>query len=454
MRNDNSRRPPDGGNTVDEERPRGRPVPGDLARRVHKIALNALPPRQRATSNLYMDQWDVPKGTKLGPSFEHIVVDRDSILCFADHQPLANFSHPCAYLLHDAQNGELFAHVSARFPPYPKEGIHLMDLFYRAVKPAEVLAPVVRRRRSAGKGCALRFDGLLSGGDSGSGGGSSAGGSGGGASGGSGPSGGGGMPAGPRCAILLAGYSDPHHVNDLELSWRMLTDTYQFNTDDIYVLVHNGTKQGAPFRNTNGLRKWPGAVAPDNTFLLQPRGKGSIKAFRWALGEVQKKLKDGGLLFIQVEGHGSIKYGSGGGQFIETYPDGANSGDCYLNSQMQADLQQLGGCGSLLVLMNQCYAGGFRDSVLLGSRATRTFFAAACEDNRVSVQTPDFLWNRFSRNWIEAEKQPDPDGKVDASEAYTFCDSPARRGLDTPVMGHAPVNGQSSSPADDIGMGD
>jgi len=438
MRDNNKSGPPsDGDRTIDEERPRGKPVPGELARRVHKIALNALPPRQRATSNLYMDQWDVPKGTKLGPSFEHIVVERDSILCFADHQPLANFSHPCAYLLHDAQNGELFAHVSAQFPPYPKEGIHLMDLFYRAVKPAEVLAPVIRRRRSSGKGCGPEMDHLLSGS------------SGGGASGG----GGDGTPAGPRCAILLAGYSDPHHANDLELSWRMLTDTYKFNADDIYVLVHNGTKQGAPFRNTSGLRKWPGAPAPDNTFLLQPRGKGSIKAFRWALGEVHKKLKNGGLLFLQVEGHGSVKYGSGGGQFIETYPDGANSGDCYLNSQMKADLQQLTGCNSLLVLMNQCYAGGFRDSVLLGSPATRTFFAAACEDNRVSVQTPDFLWNRFSRHWIEAEKQPDPDGKVDASEAYTFCDSPARRGLDTPVMGHAPLNGQSSSPADDIAMG-
>ena len=425
MHDDKSRPTRDGGKGTDEERPRGKPVAGDLARRVRKIALDALPPRQRATSNLYMDQWDVPAGTKLGTSFENVLVERDSILCFADHQPLANFAHPCAYFLHDARNGELFAHAPAQFPPYPKEGIHLMDLFYRAVKPAETLAPVIRRRRSSGKGCEPHMESLLSGG---------------------------GAPAAPRCAILLAGNSDPHHANDLELSWRMLTETFGFNTDDIYVLIHNGTKQGAPFKNLNGLRKWPGAAAPNNDFLLQPRGKGSIKAFRWALGEVKQKLANGGLLFIQVEGHGSIKYGSGGGQFIATYPDGANSGDCYLNFQMKADLQQLTGCSSLLVLMNQCYAGGFRDSVLLGSPAARTFFASACEDNRVSVQTPDFLWNRFSRHWIEAEKQPDPDGKVDASEAYAFCDSPARRGLDTPVMGHAPLNGTNDSDADDIAL--
>jgi len=218
------------------------------------------------------------------------------------------------------------------------------------------------------------------------------------------------------------------------------------------VLIHNGTKTGSPFKDRNRqLRKWPGALVPDNDFLLQPRGKGSIKAFRWALGEVKQKLRNGGMLFIQVEGHGSIKYGSGGGQFIQTYPEGASSGDCYLNSQMKVDLQTLAGCDSLLMLMNQCYAGGFRDSVLLGSTAQRTFFAAACEDNRVSVQTSDFLWNRFSRNWMEAEKQPDPDG-VDASEAYTYCDEPARRGLDTPVMGHAPLNTTNSSPADDIAM--
>ena len=236
----------------------------------------------------------------------------------------------------------------------------------------------------------------------------------------------------------------------------MLTQMFGVNPDDIYVLVHNGTKTGSPFKDRNRQpRKWPGAVAPDNDFLLQPRGKGSIKAFRWALAEVTKKFRNsgGGLLFLQVEGHGSIKYGTGGGQFIETYADGAGSGDCYLNWAMQADLNQtLTGCDSLLVLMNQCYGGGFKDSVLLGSTAGRTFFASACEDNRVSVQTSDFLWNRFSHNWMDAERQPDPDG-VDASEAYAYCDEPARRGLDTPVMGHAPLNTTNSSPADDIDMG-
>jgi hypothetical protein len=200
------------------------------------------------------------------------------------------------------------------------------------------------------------------------------------------------------------------------------------------------------------LRKWPGALPPDDDFRMQVRDKGSIRAFRSALGEVKQKLGNGGLLFVHVEGHGSIQYGTGGGQFIETYWDGEDSGDRYFNFLMQTDLQQIAGCDSLLVLMNQCYAGGFREFVLAGSPAKRTFFAAACEDNMVSFVTPDFLWNRYSRNWIQAEQQPDEDGKVDAGEAYAICDKPALRGGDTPVMGHVPVDAQNQSPADDIAL--
>lgn len=429
IRDDKSCHLPD--EPADDDRPRGEPIPRALARRVRASALETLPPRQRATSNLYMDQWAVPAGTRLGPSFENLLVERDSVLVFADHQPLANFSHPCSYLLHDPRGGDLVTHVPAQFPPYPKEGIHFMELFYQAVKPTKLAiprAPVTPDRSCAPRQTAApRMARMLRAETANA-------------------------PSGARCAILLSGATDPHHANDLEASWRMLTQSFGFDPDDVYVLVHNGTKTGAPFKDRNRqLRKWPGATAPDNDFLLQPRGKGSIKAFRWALGEVSRKLRNGGLLFVQVEGHGSIKYGTGGGQFIETYPDGAGSGDCYLNSLMKTDLQQIAGCDSLLMLMNQCYAGGFKDSVLLGSAAERTFFAAACEDNRVSVQTSDFLWNRFSHNWMDAERQPDPDG-VDASEAYAYCDEPARRGLDTPVMGHAPLNTTNSSSADDIDL--
>jgi hypothetical protein len=124
-------------------RPRGPTVPPERAKEVQKIALDALPPRQRVTSNLYMDRWHVPAGTKLGTSFENWLVERDSILCFVDHQPLANFAHPCAYFLHDARSGELFAQVPAQFPPYPREGIHLMEPFHRGVALEPLDRPVL-----------------------------------------------------------------------------------------------------------------------------------------------------------------------------------------------------------------------------------------------------------------------------------------------------------------------
>jgi hypothetical protein len=405
-------------------RPGSKRVPEPLAQRVRKIALDALSPRARATTHLYMDPWSVPKGAVLGPSFQLWEAERDSILTFADFEPEANFAHPCSYFLHDAGSGELLRRVPAQFPPYPLEGIHLLDLFYEPRRPVETPPRKPRRRREM----AARMDVALRAADA---------------------------PVGRRYAILFSGVSDPRHLNDLELRYRQLVDDLGFAESDVFVLFHDGTGRGAPFLDKQRQKRpWPGATsAPDNEFRLATKvsGKGSRRAFNTVLTQLKATLVPGDLLYIHTEGHGGVRYGTDAGQYLYAIADGAASPDRYMDFDMESDLRRIENYDSLLVLMNQCYSGGFMDSVLAGSQAQRTFFAAACAQDKLAYATADLKWNRFAVNWIEREKLNDADGKVEAREAYDYCDDDDVRGPDTPLDGRVPAPGAGNhSPADEI----
>jgi hypothetical protein len=420
MRDDESGKS-NGGNGKGNEPPRRKPLPEGLKARVQQVAYDALAPRAQLTTDLYLDSWSVPKGTELGPSFESWTVERDSVLCFADFEPQANFAHPCSYFLHDIGTGELVQRVPAQFTPYPLEGLRVLDRFREAKREPETPPKEPPR----GGGLRARMQPLLA-------------------------------AAGPvmgrRYAILFAGVSDPHHLNDLELCLRMLK-SFGFASQDIFILFQNGTDTSSPFLDKQGNRRtWPGSTNPlDNAFTLKPTGKGSRNAFRAVLTQLSQKLQPNDLVYIHTEGHGSVKYGTGGGQYLSAIPDGVGSTAQYLDFQMQSDLQLIQGYNSLLVVMNQCRAGGFTDAVLAGSKAQRTYFAAACEAGRLAYKTADENWNQFSRNWIAREKVNDADGKVEAREAYVYCDDDTIRGKDTPLDGRMPPPGANNhSPADEI----
>jgi hypothetical protein len=366
-----------------------------------------------------MDQWSVPKGTLLGLSFAGWRVERDSVLSFADHEPRANFAHTCSYFLHDVATGELVRRVPARFPPYPMEGLHLLELFYEPVRRPEFevrRVPVPRptgfqtRKHATTAECA---------------------------------------PAGRRYAILFAGKVETWHANDIELYRRMLILNFGFAPEDVYTLFNDGTATGGAYRDEFGnLRQYPGPVAsppfpgapdPDNLYSAQfpkPRYKGSRATFIAVLNYLRPRLKANDLLFILTEGHGENLYGQETvEQCLVAIADGPYP-ELYRSSEMKADLQTLAGANydALLVVMNQCFSGGFSDAVLTGSTAQRTFFAHATGADAVAYTDELYRWNLFSRHWMEAEIRQcldpqdymptlddDGDGKIDAFEALRFC---------------------------------
>jgi hypothetical protein len=86
------------------------PEPNEqVLRRIRDHAFLSMPVPKRQTTNLFLDRRVYEKGEVLGPKIQKITVKQPSLLVFADDQPLANFAHPCRYLLYDPEKGSLRA---------------------------------------------------------------------------------------------------------------------------------------------------------------------------------------------------------------------------------------------------------------------------------------------------------------------------------------------------------
>jgi hypothetical protein len=159
----------------------------EVFQRVRESVFRELSAEQRLTTNLHLDTRVYEKGEQLGPEFHDIKADRASILVFADDAPLANFGHDCRYLLHDPDDGALFAEIPARFPPFGNKPPDTLTTFHEPVQLSpnpEIFRvwPILR--------CPIL------------------------------------IPKGNRYAILYSGMSNMRHLNDLEFCYRMLVDRY------------------------------------------------------------------------------------------------------------------------------------------------------------------------------------------------------------------------------------
>lgn len=82
----------------------------------------------------YAAETPIPSGVKLRFPRISIDVPWQAYLAFVDREPLANWGHPCRYVLISRENGELRA-FEARFPPFTTG----KDLHWRAVYKARGL---------------------------------------------------------------------------------------------------------------------------------------------------------------------------------------------------------------------------------------------------------------------------------------------------------------------------
>jgi hypothetical protein len=333
-----------------------------------------------------------PAKSEIRAGHQVIPIKRPTAVVFVDDEPMANWSHDCRYLLHDADSGKLYQEVRAGFPPFLVNPPPTFKAFHMPV----VAQNPLRKIWTLDLDIAFPFR----------------------------------IPKGERYAVLFSGASNNRHTNDLEFLYRQLVDHFYFDEDNITVLNYDGTLNysGWPQPATN----WPG---DGSAYTMPVHGAGTKQAFEDAIDDLKSKLKQDDLLLIHTNNHGGH---DGTEAYLCTYspPD-------YTASDFAAKLGELPQFSDLVVMMEQCHSGGFNDVVIESSTAERTTFAAACTEGKNSIGGSDF--DPFARDWIAALAGADPygaalvsdpdydhSGRISAREAFAYADD-IHNAYDSPV---------------------
>jgi hypothetical protein len=243
-----------------------------------------------------------------------------------------------------------------------------------------------------------------------------------------------------RYAILFSGMSFRRHLNGLEFCYRMLVDRRGFAPENIEVLSYDGSlRSSREDAEPKPMGDWPGDQTP---YRLRVSGAGSRDEFRRALRKIGRKLGPDDQLFINVTGSGG-NHGMGSGPDLIVFPDCRR----YRCKDFCADLASLPPHHSLLVVMAQCFAGGFNQPLLDASPALHTFVAAAANEDNPSFTLPDDLgWDSFQRNFIAGLSGHDVDGSALESTVIAAGCRPAtaREAFEYAVT--APVRSPYDSP--------
>lgn len=363
-----------------------------ILRTIQNTAFRQLSAKRRTSTNLYVLEEILPAKSEIKARHQIIPIKKPTVAVFVDDEPMANWSHACRYLLHEADSGKLYKEVKAGFPPYLVDPPDSFKAFHTPV----VLQNPSRKIWQLDQKVLFPWR----------------------------------IPKGNRYAILYSGASNNRHTNDLEFLYRQLVDRFFFAEKNITVLNYDGSL------NYSGLPQpatiWPG----DGTAYTMPvDGAGTKKALEGAIDALKPRLKKDDLLLIHTNNHGGH---NGSMSYLCTY-----SGPDYLASDFAAKLGELPAFADLIVMMEQCHSGGFNDLVLEASTAARTTFSAACTEGKNSIGGADF--DPFARDWIAAFASTDPygaalvsnpdydgSGKVSSRECFAYADD-VHHSYDSPV---------------------
>ncbi len=351
--------------------------------------------------NLYLFEEELPKNSKINidPKKKKTLTKKTAFVLL-DLAPELNWGHPCKHLLFDSETGELYEETDSTFPP---NNFFTENNKFEAIHTPKKLPNVLEGRTLSTAEIPALTNVLTN-------------------------------AQGNRYAILFSGESDNRHVNDLEFLYRTLIDVYDFSPSNIYVLNHDGTIN---YNNTSSypIGNWPG----DNTpYRMQVNDGGTATALESTIDDLATKLQEDDFLLIHVNNHG---YRASNVSYIVTYSP--ISYGIYSSSTFANKISGLPDFAVLMVMMEQCFSGGFTDSVIVNSTAKRTHFAAACEEDRSSIGGAFF--DPFALDWIAAMNGQYPngsslsrivdvnqDGRISASEAFDYAYA-ERDSYDTPV---------------------
>lgn len=372
----------------------------DVLAKIKEQSLKQLNVNEAKRRNIYIDTEQLSSDEVLVAGHQRIELSRDTALVFEDLAPQFNWGHPCRYILHDSNTGDLYDSVDAEFPPDLKEPRESLQVFHKPVKQINWMKEKIKKPAVTGRLANALTNAL-----------------------------------GTRYAVLFSGASNNRHVNDIEFLYRTLVDIYGFNPANIYILNHDGTVNywGVP----HPVVSWPG----DNTaYRMTVNGQGTKAAFENILDDLRTRLTLDDFLFIHMNNHGGH---DGTQSYLCTY-----SGSDYLASDFAAKLATLPKFATLMVMLEQCHSGGFISPIINNTPALTTHVAAACREDRGSKGGADF--DPFALDWIAAVNgayadgaglhlvvDSNSDGRISAREAFDYANAD-KHPYDTPVSDDKP----------------
>ncbi len=334
----------------------------EIVQRVKNATVEMLTNRNAPPVNLYVENNVLPAGQVINAQHQQIPVDENTIMVFSDEAPQFNWGHTCRYFLYTANNGTMYKEVEAQFPPYlinPPETFELFrEMVPKAVEP--LTWPKLPGRRVIK------------------------------------------IPWGNRYAVLFSGASNNRHVNDLEFLYRDLVDHYGFKTENIYVLNFDGTVNYSVAPTTP--LTWPDGTP----YRMVVNGKGTRTDLDAVFDTLKTRLKYADLLLIHTNNHGGRSTES----YLCTY-----SGGGYLATDFAIKLSTLPRFTHLMVMMEQCFSGGFVSPIMARTPALNTTVATAC--NATSSSIGGAYFDPFAKDWISAIAGHKPDGAALASDPDT-----------------------------------
>ncbi|MGA9821150.1 MAG: hypothetical protein WBQ36_06110, partial [Desulfobaccales bacterium] len=376
-----------------------REIHPDLLERIKRHAVGRLTPAQAQQTNLSVNRHIFEKGEQVGPPTQRITVDEPTLVVFADDAPLANWGHPCRYLLYDPDSGALRREVQARLPS------GRLEPFYQPVQllkgpvetesfwpPQRVPCPII-------------------------------------------------IPEGNRHALLFAGFTMERHLNDLEFCYRTLVNVYAIPPKNIIVLSFDGTLTVVNddwLGNAAAPAVWPGDGTP---YQIVINGQGTLQGLQTAFAQLAAQLGPKDLLFIHTNNHGDTDSTGAFLGYANAFPTGADVDwssewvNLYVSTFANM-LKTLPSYRALIVMMEQCGSGGFGPDILATSTAGETSFAAACVSGAESWSASylNAPWDAFAYQWIAAmagqypngsplTSNPDTDGSfaVDTTDAFNYA---------------------------------
>ena len=378
-----------------------------LVDRIKKHALKKAEIDGVLKSNLYLDEIPKKHGEIIFAGTRKINIEQESIMVFVDDDPLYNWGHPCRYFFYHKITGELIKEVDARFPPYM---FQIPPTYYPFSK------TITRSRYASYPDVySLEQNNNM-------------------------------QPANNKYAVLFSGASEYCHVNDLQYLYVLLTGFFNYPKENVYVLNYDGTWQ---YSSPNTLTD----IIPilDLKYFPPLNAAGTKSELDNVFDQLKERLTENDTLFIHTNNHGDV-YQNGNGEnesCLCLYTPQQGTLDLYHASDFADKLAELPKFKDLIVMMEQCYSGGFGPPILKNSTAFKTCFVSACAADKTSLAGADY--DPFTHQWTNTAAGINPgllsdDGKLQqiknfpesAAKAYDKAKDLKNIREDSPLLGDNP----------------